>query len=245
LLLCFRNLTQNLLSVVGSPDLIRVPLAKSLLHVHGLLAQLQTDMSSWPLCPKPNPDAFYPMDLFYNSEISALQQTLSHVEVEVANLKQVAQGQLSASARSLASICQLSHNLVPLSWLTHSFPVRISVAQWTRLMKLRLERLIDIRTTKDNPIIFNITDFARPDCFIQAVLQTFVRREFKVLQNCLIEVEVCMCVSSPFELYAFPSSGVASRSHSYRTSKDWCLRQRSSDPQRMLGCSPEFSLAEH
>lgn len=185
-----RNLLKNLVRVIGSPDLICTPLERIFSQAELHLMCLERELDTWPEIVKTNSDAFYPLESFFHSEAKCHQETLSLLAKEVAYLLKVSRGYTSCTRDALQDLLILGKNQVPESWQVQSFPVCTSVDQWTNQLRAKARYLEKYVNNKEGAAVYNMAAFMRPDRFIQCVLQSFVRKEFKILQNCDIDVQV-------------------------------------------------------
>ena len=62
--------------------------------------------------------------------------------------------------------------------------------RWTALFRERASLLLQYISEKDKTPVYNMGVFNRPDRFIQTVLQTYARKEFKDLHNSRLDVQV-------------------------------------------------------
>ena len=58
------------------------------------------------------------------------------------------------------------------------------------MLRERADLLVEYMTEKENVAIFNMGVFNRPDRFIQCVLQTHARKQFKDLHGCRLDAQV-------------------------------------------------------
>ena len=180
----------DLLRVVGAPDLISVPIEISYRKAEMLLQEVYHATQSFPELPKTNPDGFYPLELFYHSEAEISRQLLERIRDDTLYLLRIAQGASPGDPQTEKLLVTISHHEVPEEWERHSFTSGIPITQWVALLRRRVEMLKQYVEDTEGPVSFNLAAFHRPDRFIHSVLQEFVRREFKDLHTCKLDVQV-------------------------------------------------------
>ena len=192
-----RGLLDDLLRVVGAPDLISVPVETSYRKAEMLLQDVYHSIQSFPELPKTNPDAFYPLDLFYHSEAQLSRQLLDRVTDDTLYLLRVAQGSSPGTPHTHNQLVAISHHHVPAGWESHSFPSGLPLSHWVAVLKRRVETLKIYVEDAEGPVCYNLAAFHRPDRFIHSVLQEFVRREFKELHSCKLDAQVLVNLYTP------------------------------------------------
>ncbi len=107
-LVFFRKLLNDLVNVCGSPDLIAVrPEAiyqKAVTHLQEMNALLHglADL------PENNKDGYYPLDIFFQSEIVVLRETIQRVQSDVGFLIKVARGEIPSTPESEEQVISIS-----------------------------------------------------------------------------------------------------------------------------------------
>lgn len=189
-----RNLLKDLVRVCGAPELMSTPTEVYHRKAEIILQEMVSALQIFPELPKTSPDAFYPLELFFHSEVQLLEELVLRLRAEVAFLLQVVQGEIPGSPLSQELLKTISKQQIPLSWQDGSFPSSSNLLQWVVDLKTRAERLQEYveEEKKGGPVAYNLAVFQRPDRFVQTVLQTFVRREFKDLHKCTLDVQVCI-----------------------------------------------------
>ena len=67
-------------------------------------------------------DAFYPLDLFYRSELSIMKEIRTTVKSDLHNLGEVISGKQVLSLEYEEKLKCLANNVVPKQWLEQTFP---------------------------------------------------------------------------------------------------------------------------
>lgn len=185
-----RGLLDDLLRVVGAPDLIDVPLDFSYRKADIILQDIYRAIQAFPDLPATNPDGFYPLEIFFHSEVQIFSQLLDRLKVDIEYLVRVAQGELPSTPEVQKLLVSISHHQVPPQWEAYSFPSSTPLALWVVNLRRRLEMLKSYIAGDESAVSFNLAVFNRPDRFIHSVLQEFVRREFKDLHSCKLDAQV-------------------------------------------------------
>lgn len=177
----------------GAPDLMSTPTEVYHRKAEIVLQEMVSTLQTFPELPKTSPDAFYPLELFFHSEVGLLQDLVERLRCDVGFLLQVVQGEVPGSPYSQQLLKTISKQQIPAPWQDQSFPSSCNLLQWALDLKTKARLLQDYveLEKKGGPVTYNLAVFQRPDRFVQTVLQTFVRKEFKDLHKCTLDVQVC------------------------------------------------------
>ena len=108
-------------------------------------------------------------------------------------LIRVTQGKAPPSFITDIMLHDLSKQRVPVAWLHQTFPSGGTVVQWGSELIKRAQLLNQYFAAETSGVItYNLAAFLRPDRFLQNVLQTYVRKEFKDLHTCELDVQVSL-----------------------------------------------------
>ena len=215
-LFCFpcRNLQKDLVRVCGAPELMSTPVEVYHRKAKILLQEVLANLQSFPELPQTSRDGFYPLEIFFHSEVGLLHELVEKVKRDVTFLLKVVQGEVESSALCQELLVTVSKQQIPTSWLAQAFPTSTPLLQWSRELKRKAELLKDYikkdMGKAEGPAAYNLAAFQRPDRFIQTVLQTFVRKEFKDLHRCSLDVQVRWLIN--FTLLRRSDLGPVSRS---------------------------------
>ena len=179
--------------VIGAPELISVPLELSNNKAENILQNVLATLDTFPEFPKTNPDAFYPIELFLHQEALIARDLIGQLKEEARHLLAVAQGKFCTTHADQVSLLSISQHQVPVSWYRQTFPACISLPKWVTLLRKKMTLISEYAAASSQgqvPVTFDLGAFYRPDRLLQAVLQNYVRREFKDLHTCRLEVQV-------------------------------------------------------
>ena len=187
----FRSLLTDLVKVCGAPDLLSLPLELTHRKAELLLQDVQTTLSNLPDIPEPKQDSFYPMEIFLQSELSLLGQLTRTVQSDVALLLKIARGQMPGTAIAQRLLKRISCQGIPLGWFSQSFKSCQTLSQWARGLVKRVEILKEYcEDAGDTPRVYNLAVFSRPDRFMQSLLQTYARKEFRDINTLTLQTQV-------------------------------------------------------
>lgn len=138
---CFRHLLDDLIRVLGSPDLVDLPAAVTFRKAEVLLHDLLNLLQDLPELPNTKPDGFYPMDMFLHSEVEVLRTLVETIEKDARLLLSMARGEVATPPLYRHMLWMVSHHKIPTSWLKQTMASCLSVTQWTSELANKIHHL--------------------------------------------------------------------------------------------------------
>jgi len=115
-----RNLHEDLLHVIGMSSLIHTSPEVVNKRAQAVLLQVQTLLQDLPEIPRSDTDGFYPMDLFFSSEVRAFQEVTNQLREDVAFLLEVTRATIPPTASAQQRLMTLSGGEIPDTWFART-----------------------------------------------------------------------------------------------------------------------------
>ena len=181
-----------MVQVIGAPELfnrVTIGTSAAVIAKEGLIPQYISIVQSLPLLPETNRNQMYPVDVFFHYEAEGYKSLITTMSNDLSLLQRKARGEIQPSSELNDVIYAINRNIVPTSWTNQGFQSARNVTDWLKEMSIRL-KVLKSYILDDKPATYNLSVFLRPDRFLEAVKQTYARKQFKQFDSIDFSVEV-------------------------------------------------------
>ncbi|XP_048242736.1 dynein heavy chain domain-containing protein 1-like [Haliotis rufescens] len=196
-----RIIGKDMVQATGAPELLLQvlhPPKSTTVSTDPLIPQLIALTQNCPTLPETSREQIYPIDIFLHYEITGFRDLVSQVQSDLNLLLKKARGEVALTEQVTQLFDDVCNDRVPSAWLKETFPSCSSLKQWLRELPVRMAGVVAY--LKKTPAMCNLSHFLRPDRFLDAVLQTYARKQFKDINKFHLQVQVMpsgLCPSAP------------------------------------------------
>lgn len=197
-LLIFSILIRDMVQVIGAPELfnrVTIGTSAAVIAREGLIPQYISMVRNLPLLPETNKNQMYPIDIFFHYEAEGYKQLIETVTNDLSLLQRKAKGEIQPSHELNDVIYAINRNMVPSSWTNQGFQSARNIADWLKELSIKF-KVLRSYILEDRPATYNLSVFLRPDRFLEAVKQTYARKQFKQFDSIQFNVEVSFSFES-------------------------------------------------
>ncbi|KAJ8313861.1 hypothetical protein KUTeg_008422 [Tegillarca granosa] len=203
-----RIMSKDMVQVIGAPELfLRVTTAYDSTVIAAdtvLIPQLITSIQKFPVLPETNKTQVYPLDVFFHFEVEGFRTLIQNIQSDLGLIQRRAKGEIQPANHLDSVIIALNTGKVPEAWLKQTFPSYKNVKQWVNELSTKIQMLTTYVREPTSCSIYILSNFLRPDRFLEAIKHTYARKHFKDVNN--IEMEIQM--PSGLKPSAPPKDGV-------------------------------------
>lgn len=196
--LIFSILIRDMVQVIGAPELfnrVTIGTSAAVIAREGLIPQYISMVRNLPLLPETNKNQMYPIDIFFHYEAEGYKQLIETVTNDLSLLQRKAKGEIQPSHELNDVIYAINRNMVPSSWTNQGFQSARNIADWLKELSIKF-KVLRSYILEDRPATYNLSVFLRPDRFLEAVKQTYARKQFKQFDSIQFNVEVSFSFES-------------------------------------------------
>ncbi|KAH3716350.1 hypothetical protein DPMN_059071 [Dreissena polymorpha] len=192
-----------MVQVIGAPELfsrVTANYGSMMIAREALIPQYIALVQALPMLPETDRNQYMPLDVFLHYEAEGYRRLIDTIMLDLNLLLHKARGEILPSPELNQVIYAINRNTVPASWSSEGFQTGMGLNGWFRELAVRL-RYLRSYLLEERPATYCLSVFLRPDRFLEAVKQTYARKQFKDIDCIEFKVEVSTCSTFLVVLY--------------------------------------------
>ncbi|CAL1542045.1 unnamed protein product [Lymnaea stagnalis] len=186
-----RIFLKELVQATGAPELLLDAISSTSTlkpEPSCIISTLLGHLAACPILPDTSIDQIMPLDAFFCQEVMGYKELVQIVANDLSLIKRAVSGEISLTTNMSGILEAICHDQVPTSWLIKTFPTSPSVDLWLKELSTRM--IYVNHCLSQCPPVLSLHMFLRPDRLFKVVMQTYAQKNFKDINEVILEYQV-------------------------------------------------------